>query len=127
MTGTGSPPNDWWERIATMEKNQAACSAAVGQRLGFLEQWKRDQNGQLKDLRDGFAAFRGSFNKWLVGLLTSILIAVMLLVMNLFVHRAEESTEVMEAITQLQTAVETTIQQTVDEAVQEALHEQNRN
>ena len=80
-----NPPSKWWEALTEMRVNDARFCADASQRIETLETWKKDQNGDIRRIRDDISTMKDSTQKWLVGLLTAVVISLILLVINLFV------------------------------------------
>jgi hypothetical protein len=80
-----NPPARWWEAMTEMRVDQATFCADTRQRMETLEEWKHEQNGDIRRIRDDLSGLREATQKWLVGLLTAIVISLILLVINLIV------------------------------------------
>ena len=127
MNGDGktvahAPPDHWWERIGGIETVLAAFCAATEEKLGFLMDWKRDQNGELKDIRDLFSQFRGSFNKWLIGILGTLLVALIIFLFNMFGDQAVSSDAITDAMETMTETLETTLNEQLPLMVEQAVH-----
>ena len=81
----GTPPARWWEAMTEMRVDQATFCADTSQRIETLETWKKDQNGDIRRIRDDLTGLRESTQKWLVGVLTTLVISLVMLVFNLIV------------------------------------------
>jgi len=82
---SSSPPARWWEALTEMRVDEARFCADASQRIETLETWKKDQNGDIRRIRDDLSEFKSSSQKWQVGLLTTLIISLVLLVVNLIV------------------------------------------
>jgi len=82
---SSSPPTRWWEALTEMRVDEARFCADAAQRIETLETWKKDQNGDIRRIRDDLSEFKSSSQKWQVGLLTTLIISLVLLVVNLIV------------------------------------------
>lgn len=83
----GTPPDQWWEAMTEMRVDSARFCADADQRIETLETWKKDQNGDIRRIRDDLSAFKDSTQKWLVGLLTTVVLSLILLIVNLVVGK----------------------------------------
>lgn len=79
------PPGTWWEEVGQMKVDYARFCENTARRIESLEQWKIEQNGDIRDIRREISSFRASSQKWLVGVLTSLLLSLAVLVINLLV------------------------------------------
>jgi hypothetical protein len=83
----GSPPARWWEELTALRIDRARFCADTALRIEELEGWKKDQNGDIRRIRDDLSAFKESTQKWLVSLLTAVVLSLILLVVNLVIGK----------------------------------------
>lgn len=86
-----APPATWWEELSELKIVNARFCENTARRIEGLENWKHDQNGEIRTIREDLAKFKASSQKWLVGLLTSVILALVLLVVNLSVSLGSAS------------------------------------
>lgn len=98
------------------------CENTAG-RITMLENWKREQNGDIKQIRTDLSGFKLSSQKWLIGMLTTILCALALLIVNLAVSMGGDriTHEIESRITtgDVQTVVEKAIAAAIPQIVKD--------
>ncbi|MBU1008415.1 hypothetical protein KKA53_05055 [Candidatus Dependentiae bacterium] len=97
-----SPPPNWWEKVATVEINQAKCSTEVRERMRTLEEWKKQQNGDIRSIR-----------RRILGILISIILLLVGVLANIIVDYSRQP--ISDSVSkEVEARVEQIVQQTID-------------